>query len=199
MVKIVRMGAMRIASLNPKFNGSHFVLPPSSIHRMTGWVAISRILWRMRTAPLGWYCNVLKLFILAKVYCSTLKWTRPWTGLRWMHAHHTGDKRTIVAHVDQQRSACRKQSRTFAVEDLFWHNAMPRWTLQRTRRTTMAKLGLVQSVESTLFASQLCGCCPGCLVCAVAILGQSSPLLPWFLQASLSNEVNANVRKPCTL
>ena len=39
-----RMGAVRITSLNPKFNGSHFGLPPSSIHRMTGWVAISRIL-----------------------------------------------------------------------------------------------------------------------------------------------------------
>ena len=46
------MGAVRITSLNPKFNGCHFGLPPSSsIHRMTGWVANSRILWRMRTAP----------------------------------------------------------------------------------------------------------------------------------------------------
>ena len=44
--------AVRITSLNPKFNGSHFGLPPSSIHRMTGWVAISRVLWRMRTAPI---------------------------------------------------------------------------------------------------------------------------------------------------
>ena len=47
------MGAVRITSLNPKFNGSHSDLPPSSIHRLTGWVAISRILWRMRTAPIG--------------------------------------------------------------------------------------------------------------------------------------------------
>ena len=39
------MGAVRITSLIPKFNGSHFGLPPSSIHRMTGWVANSRILW----------------------------------------------------------------------------------------------------------------------------------------------------------
>ena len=46
------MGAVRITSLNPKFNGSHFGLPPSSIHRMTGWVANCRILWRMRTAPI---------------------------------------------------------------------------------------------------------------------------------------------------
>ena len=46
------MGAVRITSLNPKFNGSHFGLPPSSIHRMTGWVAFYRILWRMRTAPI---------------------------------------------------------------------------------------------------------------------------------------------------
>ena len=46
------MGAVRITSLNPKFNGSHFGLPPSAIHRMTGWVAFSRILWRMRTAPI---------------------------------------------------------------------------------------------------------------------------------------------------
>ena len=34
-----RMGAVRITSLNSKFNVSHFGLPPSSIHRMTGWVA----------------------------------------------------------------------------------------------------------------------------------------------------------------
>ena len=47
------MGAVRITSLNPKFNGSHFVVPPSSIHRMTGWVANSHILWRMRTAPIS--------------------------------------------------------------------------------------------------------------------------------------------------
>ena len=46
------MGAVRITSMNPKFNGSHFGLPPSSIHRMTGWVAFYRILWRMRTAPI---------------------------------------------------------------------------------------------------------------------------------------------------
>ena len=39
-----KMGAVRITSLNPKFNGSHFGLPPSSIHRMTGWVANPRIL-----------------------------------------------------------------------------------------------------------------------------------------------------------
>ena len=46
------MGAVRITSLNPKFNGSHFVVPPSSIHRMTGWVANCRILWCMRTTPI---------------------------------------------------------------------------------------------------------------------------------------------------
>ena len=52
-----RMGAVRITSLNPKFNGSHFGLPPSSIHRMTGWVAISRMLWRKRTVPIN--CNTV--------------------------------------------------------------------------------------------------------------------------------------------
>ena len=31
-------GAVRITSLNPKFNGSHFGLPPSTIHRMTYWL-----------------------------------------------------------------------------------------------------------------------------------------------------------------
>ena len=48
------MEAVRITQLNPKFNKSHFCLrmPPSSIHRMTGWLAISRLLWRMRTAPM---------------------------------------------------------------------------------------------------------------------------------------------------
>ena len=29
-----RMGAVRITSLYPKFNGSHFCLPPSSIHKI---------------------------------------------------------------------------------------------------------------------------------------------------------------------
>ena len=48
-----KMGAVRITSLNPKFNGSHFVVPPSSTHRMTSWVANSRILWRTRTAPIS--------------------------------------------------------------------------------------------------------------------------------------------------
>ena len=38
------MGAVHITSLNLKFNGGHFGLPPSSIHRMTGLVAIFRIL-----------------------------------------------------------------------------------------------------------------------------------------------------------
>ena len=33
---LVQMGAVRITSLNPKFNGSHFGLPPSSIQRLTG-------------------------------------------------------------------------------------------------------------------------------------------------------------------
>ena len=46
--------AVCITSLNPKFNGSHFVVPPSSITRMTGWVANYGILWRMRTAPIHW-------------------------------------------------------------------------------------------------------------------------------------------------
>ena len=32
-------------------NGSHCGLPPSSTHRKIGWVAISRIPWCMRTAP----------------------------------------------------------------------------------------------------------------------------------------------------
>ena len=45
-------GAVCITSLYPKCNGSHFGLPPSSIHKMTGWVAISHILWRMRTAAI---------------------------------------------------------------------------------------------------------------------------------------------------
>ena len=30
------MGLVRITSWYPKFNGSHFRLPPSEIHRMTG-------------------------------------------------------------------------------------------------------------------------------------------------------------------
>ena len=41
--------------IESKVHGSHFGLPPSSIHRMTGWVANSRILWHMRTAPIEVY------------------------------------------------------------------------------------------------------------------------------------------------
>ena len=53
------MGTLRITSLNPKFIGSHFCLPLSFIQRKTGWVAISRILWRTRMAPNSsqWLCS----------------------------------------------------------------------------------------------------------------------------------------------
>ena len=63
------MGAVRITSLNPKFNGSHFGLPPSSIHRMTGWVAFSRILWRMRTAPIQ-ILQIMHIFFCHAVWSS---------------------------------------------------------------------------------------------------------------------------------
>ena len=56
-----RMGAVRITSLNPKFSGSYFGLPPSSIHKMTSWVANSRILWRMRTVPIGCELDRIRL------------------------------------------------------------------------------------------------------------------------------------------
>ena len=46
------MAAVRIALLYLKYNGSHFCLLPSSIHSLTGWVGISRKLWRMRTGPI---------------------------------------------------------------------------------------------------------------------------------------------------
>ena len=46
------MRAVRTTSLSTNFNGSHLNLLPSSIHGMTGWVAIYCILWRMRTAPI---------------------------------------------------------------------------------------------------------------------------------------------------
>ena len=45
-----QMGLVRITSWYPKFNGSHFGLPPSEIHRMTG-LPQSCELWRMRTSP----------------------------------------------------------------------------------------------------------------------------------------------------
>ena len=44
------IGVVHITSSYPKSNGSHFDLPHSSIHRMTGWVGE---LWRMHTAPTG--------------------------------------------------------------------------------------------------------------------------------------------------
>ena len=40
LTKQQRMGAVHITSLNPKFNESHVGLPPSSIQKMTGWVAV---------------------------------------------------------------------------------------------------------------------------------------------------------------
>ena len=37
------MGRVRISSWHPNFNGSHFVLPPSEIHRMTGLGGKNRV------------------------------------------------------------------------------------------------------------------------------------------------------------
>ena len=34
------------------FNGSHFGLSPSNIHKMTDWVEVFRVLWRKRTGPI---------------------------------------------------------------------------------------------------------------------------------------------------
>ena len=42
------MGAVRITSLYPKFNGSHFGLPPSSMHKMTGLGG--KMVWMMMYA-----------------------------------------------------------------------------------------------------------------------------------------------------
>ena len=61
-------GAVCITSLNPKFNGSHFGLSPSSVHRMTGWVVISRILWRMRTAPIWLFSRMLCISVAVLVF-----------------------------------------------------------------------------------------------------------------------------------
>ena len=47
-------------------DGSHFGLPPSSIHRMTGWVANSRILWRMHTAPIWWWNPAISCAVVIK-------------------------------------------------------------------------------------------------------------------------------------
>ena len=46
---VKRMGAVRIPSLYPKFNGSHFGLPSSSIDKMTGLGSKMCEQWRMRT------------------------------------------------------------------------------------------------------------------------------------------------------
>ena len=66
---VARMGAVRITSLNPKLKRSHFGLPPSSIQSLTGWVAISRLPWRMRTAPI---CHFLSTPLL---YFALVKWS----------------------------------------------------------------------------------------------------------------------------
>ena len=42
-----------------EFNGSHFGLPPSSIHAVTGWMAILCEPWDMRTSPIvAFYLSV---------------------------------------------------------------------------------------------------------------------------------------------
>ena len=82
------MGAVCITSLHPKFNGSHFGLPPSSIHRMTGWVAISRTQWRMRTAPIVYKkVNACKISTIPEWGLFT-KWSR--SGLRGTFQVHAG-------------------------------------------------------------------------------------------------------------
>ena len=55
------MGAVRITSLYPNFNGSHFGLPPGSIHKMTGLGG--KMVWTMTQAHrpqrqlIGWNCS----------------------------------------------------------------------------------------------------------------------------------------------
>ena len=45
LLKMFEMGLVRITSWYPNFNGSHFGLPPSEIHRMTGLPL--KIVWTM--------------------------------------------------------------------------------------------------------------------------------------------------------
>ena len=64
----IRLGPMRIMSWYPKFNGSHFGLPPSCIYGMTGLVAISCELWRIRTGPIilkqDLFCHALDCSVI---------------------------------------------------------------------------------------------------------------------------------------
>ena len=49
------MGAVRITSLNPKFNRIHFGLPPSGINRMTGWYTMTYAHRIHSTASKPWH------------------------------------------------------------------------------------------------------------------------------------------------
>ena len=62
--KFSRMGLVRITSWYPNFNGSHFGLPPSSTHEMTGLGG--KFVWTMtysHRAPLG----TIRLVLLKEV------------------------------------------------------------------------------------------------------------------------------------
>ena len=50
------MGLVRITSRYPEFNGRHFGLPPSTIHRMTALGGKWCELWRIRTNPIERKC-----------------------------------------------------------------------------------------------------------------------------------------------
>ena len=50
-------GTLWITSWYPKFNRSHFGLPPSSVFRMTGRMAISCELWSIRTGSINFEWN----------------------------------------------------------------------------------------------------------------------------------------------
>ena len=62
-VAVGAMGLVRVTSWYPKFNGSHFGLPPSEIHRMTGLPP--KIVWTMTYShrPLFFFHRVIFLFL----------------------------------------------------------------------------------------------------------------------------------------
>ena len=67
------MGLVHITSWYPNFNGSHFGLPPSEIHRMTGVAKLCE-LWRIRTGPIKLLATGHSSICQIKQHCWPAGW-----------------------------------------------------------------------------------------------------------------------------
>ena len=178
----ITMGATCITSLHPKFNGSHFGLPPSSIHRMTGWVAISRIQWRMRTAPIVYKkVNARKISTIPERGLFT-KWSR--SGLRGTFQVHAG----CVAGCVRPRKTHpgRATSCSFCMNRLWVIQTISVW--EELEKKTSHRKNLEQDIFFTfrIDDSEQCGtqnsvqhCRVPCMVTRTAVVGGKRGCSRW--------------------